>query len=162
MLNTGAAAHRVEQLAPVLSAQVSRSWPDTVVIAVTERRPSLAVASGGGYKLIDVDGVLVRFATRKPAGMPVLTDPPAVLRGNPAVAAAVTVITGLPPKLRSLVVSVSAATAGAVWLRLTGGIAGLWGSARDGRQKAADLTVLLRTHARYFDVSDPNTVVTKR
>src|SRR5271169_6246477 len=33
-VNTGAAARRVEGLAPVLSAQVSRSWPSTIVITV--------------------------------------------------------------------------------------------------------------------------------
>ena len=49
-----------------------------------------------------------------------------------------------------------------VRLRLTGGITVLWGSASDTRQKAGELAALLRTHVRYFDVSDPNTVVTKR
>jgi len=161
-VNTGAAAHRVEQLAPVLSARVSRSWPDTIVISVTERRPELAVASAGGYQLIDLDGVTVRFATRRPAGMPVLTAPPPVLRGDPAVRVAVTVLMRLPRKLRSLVVSVSASAASGVTLRLTGGISVAWGGPGDARQKAADLAVLMRTRARYIDVSDPNTVVTKR
>ncbi len=161
-VDTGAAAHRVERLAPVLFAQVSRSWPDTIVITVTERRPELAVASVGGYQLIDFDGVLVRFATRKPAGMPVLTAPPAVLRGSPAVRAAVTVLTRLPAKLRSLVVSVSAPAASAVTLRLAGGISVMWGGAGDAGQKAAALAALLRTRGRYFDVSDPNTVVARR
>jgi cell division protein FtsQ len=161
-VNTGAAARRVEGLAPVLSARVSRSWPDTIVITVTERTPELAVPSGGGYQLIDGDGVLVRFAARKPAGMPVLTAPTAGLRGNTAVRAAVTVLTSLPQKLRSLVTSVSAPAASAVTLRLAGGVSVVWGAPGYARQKAADLAVLLHTHARHFDVSDPNTVVTGR
>ncbi len=161
-VNTGAAARRVERLAPVLSAQVGRSWPDTIVITVTERRPDLAVASVGGYQLIDADGVVVRFAVRKPAGMPVLTLPPPVLRGNPAIRAAVTVLTHLPSKLRTLVIAVSAPDATAVTLRLSGGISVAWGGTGAARQKAADLAALLRTRARYIDVSDPNTVVTKR
>ena len=161
-VNTGAAARRVEGLAPVLSAQVSRSWPDTIVITVTERTPELAVDRVGGYQLIDGDGVLVRFAARKPAGMPVLTAPTAGLLGNEAVRAAVRVLTSLPPRLRSLVVSVSAPAASAVTLRLAGGISVAWGAPGYTRQKAADLAVLLRTHARYLDVSDPNAVVTTR
>lgn len=161
-VNTGAAARRVEGLAPVLSARVSRSWPDTIVITVTERTPELAVASAGGYQLIDGDGVLVRIAARKPASMPVLTAPTAGLLGNKAVRAAARVLTSLPRKLRSLVVSVSASAAGAVTLRLAGGVSVVWGAPGYARQKAADLTVLLHTRARYFDVSDPNTVVTKR
>jgi cell division protein FtsQ len=161
-VDTGSAARRVERLAPVLSAQVSRSWPDTIVITVTERRPQLAVAAAGGFRLIDADGVQVRFASRKPAGIPVLTAPPAVLRGSPSVRAAATVLARLPAKLRSLVLSVSAPAANAVTLRLTGGFTVLWGSAADARQKAVDLATLLRTHARHFDVSDPNTVVADR
>ncbi len=129
---------------------------------MTERRPQLAVAAAGGFQLIDADGVQVRFASRKPAGIPVLTAPPAVLRGSPAVRAAATVLARLPRKLRSLVLSVSAPAANAVTLRLTGGFTVLWGSAADARQKAVDLAALLRTRGRYFDVSDPNTVVADR
>ena len=161
-VNTGAAARRVEGLAPVLWAQVIRSWPDTIVIKVAERTPELAVARAGGYQLIDVDGVVVRFAARKPAGMPVLTAPTAGLLGNRAVRAAVRVLTSLPRKLRSLVVSVSAPAASTVTLRLAGGISVAWGAPDDARQKAADVAVLLHTYARYFDVSDPHTVVTTR
>lgn len=160
-VNTGAAAHRVEQIAPVLSAQVTRSWPDTIVITVRERTPALAVAGAGRYQLIDGSGVVVRSASRKPAGLPLLTDAPALLRGCPQVRAAVEVLGQLPPRLRSRVVSVSAAEASTVTLRLAGGITVLWGGVGGATQKAAELTVLLATHARYYDVSDPSTAVTQ-
>ena len=38
-VDTAAVARRVERITQVLSAQVSRSWPDTVVITVRERTP---------------------------------------------------------------------------------------------------------------------------
>ena len=44
----------------VLSATVSRSWPDTIVITVRERTPALAVPRGGGFDLVDEYGVTVR------------------------------------------------------------------------------------------------------
>jgi cell division protein FtsQ len=160
-VNTTVLAQRVERIPAVLSARVSRSWPDTLVISVSERRPALAVAAVGGFRLIDGDGVTVRFATRKPPGLPVLTGPPAVLRGSPAIRAAVAVLKGMPRTLRWRVRSVSAAEASAVTLRLAGGVTVVWGGPGAERQKAAELTVLLRTHARYFDVSDPNTAVTQ-
>ena len=39
---------------------------------------------------------------------------------------------------------------------------GQWGSAQQGTLKAEELAVLLRTSARYLDVSDPHMAVTQR
>ena len=159
-VNTATAARRVEQLAPVLSATVRRSWPDAIVITVRERTPVLAVATAGGYQLIDSHGVTVRQATRKPASMLLMSSPPAVLRGSPAIKAAAVVVRQLPGDLRSRLASVSAASASSVTLHLAGGITVLWGGAGDPAQKLAELGMLLRRHARYYDISDPNTAVT--
>jgi cell division protein FtsQ len=158
-LNTAAAARRVERIPAVLSARVSRSFPDAVVIAVRLRIPALAVPTASGYALVDSHGVTVSSAAAAPAGMPVLASPPSVLRGSPAVRAAALVVAELPAFLRAEVRSVSAA-GGDVTLRLTGGITVVWGGPGQGAQKAAELGVLLGTHARYYDVSDPATAVT--
>jgi cell division protein FtsQ len=160
-VNTAAAARRVEQIAAVQSASVSRSWPDTIVITVHERTPELAVAAAGGYDLVDEYGVTVRWAARKPAGMPVLTAPPAVLRGSPEVRAAALVLRQVPRALGTRIVSVSAVSAAAVTLHLGRGITVLWGSPGQAEQKSAELDLLLRTHARFYDVSDPSTAVTQ-
>jgi cell division protein FtsQ len=160
-VNTAAAARHVEQLAPVLSATVRRSWPDAIVITVHERTAVLAVAAAGGYQLIDSHGVTVRQATRKPASMPLLSAPPVVLRNSPAVNAAAVVLRQLPPALRKRIASVSAASAGSVTLHLTGGITVLWGGAGNPAQKLAELGMLLRKHVRYYDISDPSTAVTE-
>ena len=156
-VNTTAAADRVKRIGPVLSARVTRSWPDTIVITVQERTPALAVAAAGGYDLIDGHGITVRWTAHRPAGLPLLTAPPAVLRGSPAVA----VLGRLPARLQTMIVSVSASSASAVMLHLTGGIEVLWGGANKLAQKTAELDLLLRTHARYYDVSDPSTAVTQ-
>jgi cell division protein FtsQ len=158
-LNTAAAARRVERLPAVLSARVSRSFPDTVVIAVRPRIAAVAVPTGSGYALVDSHGVTVSSAAAVPAGMPVLTAPPSVLRGSPAVRAAALVVEELPGSLRAEVRSVSA-SAGSVTLQLDGGITVVWGGPGQGAQKAAELGVLLGTHARYYNVSDPATAVT--
>jgi cell division protein FtsQ len=160
-VNTAAAARSVEQLAPVLSATVRRSWPDAIVITVRERTPVFAVAAAGGYQLIDSHGIAVRAATRKPAWMPLLSSPPAVLRGSPAVFAAAVVLRQLPRSLRERIASVSAASANSVTLHLAGGITVLWGAPADPAEKLAELGMLLRRHAHYYDVSDPSTAVTE-
>jgi cell division protein FtsQ len=161
-VNTTAAARRVEQIAQVLTARVTRSFPDTVVITIRERTPALAVPSGTGYALIDAAGVTVRWSARKPGGLPLLTLPPAQLRGDPGVRAAVTVLARLPHGLRKQVKSVSAPSPAAVTLTLRDGVTVLWGSPDSAARKAAEITVLLRTRARHIDVSDPVTAVTQR
>jgi len=155
-----AAARRVEHLAPVLSARVSRSFPDTVVISVRQRTPALAVALASGYALVDSAGVTVTVVGSAPSGLPLLTTPPPVLRGSPAVRAAAEVVKGLPAELRERVTSVSV-SASSVTLALSGGLTVRWGGPAQGAQKAAELDLLLgSTRARYFDVSDPATAVT--
>ena len=60
-VNTARAAARIAQLRQVRSARITRSWPDRLVIVVQERTPELDVtAPGGGYDLVDGDGVMVR------------------------------------------------------------------------------------------------------
>lgn len=160
-VDTAAAARRVERLAPVSSARVTRSFPDTVVISVRLRIPALAVPAPGGYALLDSHGVAVTSVASPPVGIPLLSAPPAVLRGNPAVRSAALVVLKLPAQLRDRVRSV-AAQASSVTLRLTGGITVVWGGPGQSAQKAAELTVLLATGARYYDVSDPATAVTQQ
>jgi cell division protein FtsQ len=161
-INTAAVARRVEGIAQVQSAQVSRDWPDSVVIAVRERTPVLAAASGGGFALIDRFGVVVSHVARRPAGMTLLVSASnlAALRGSPAIQAAVTVLRQLPPQLRSLVRGVAAPSANAVTLDLRHGVTVLWGGTDRPAAKAAELTILMRTKASFYNLSDPGTAVT--
>jgi cell division protein FtsQ len=160
-VNTAAAARRVEQIDQVLSATVSRAWPDTIVISVRRRTPVLAVASGREFALIDPSGVTVRLSRRRPAGIPLLAPPPAQLRGSRDVLAAATVLRELPARLLAMVASIAAPSPQEVTLHLRGGITVVWGGASGAQAKGGEVLTLLRTGARYYDVSDPDTVVTK-
>lgn len=159
-LDAAAAVRRVEGLSRVLSAQVSRSWPDTVVISVRVRRAALTVAAGGGFELVDPYGVVLGTAASRPGGLPLLRPAPALLRGSAAVRAAADVLIELPAGLRQRVLSVSAPSADEVTLRLRGRLTVRWGSADRARQKSRELRALLRTHARFYDVSSPGEAVT--
>lgn len=55
-VDTSGAADRVEALAWVDSATVTRSWPGTVVIEVVERTPVAIVGSGSQAVLVDAQG----------------------------------------------------------------------------------------------------------
>jgi cell division protein FtsQ len=161
-VDTAAVARRVEQITQVQSAQVSRDWPDTVVIAIQDRTPVFAVASGGGFALVDRFGVVVSHVTSRPPGM-VLFDTaadPGSLRGNRAVQAAVTVLHELPPRIRRQVRAVAAPSPDAVTLDLRRGVTVLWGGTDRAAAKAAELLLLMRTKASSYNLSDPYTAVT--
>jgi cell division septal protein FtsQ len=66
----------------------------------------------------------------------------------------------LPAPIARLVRSVTVPDAGAVTLHLSTGITVDWGSPSQAVQKAHELAILMRTHARYYDVSAPGTAAT--
>jgi cell division protein FtsQ len=158
-VNTGAAASRIDRITQVQSAQVTRSWPDRVVITVRERTPALAVPVTGGFDLVDPSGVVVRQVTKQPPGLPRFV-PAGPLPGNPGVRAAAGVLRELPRTLAARVTSVTVPTVNAVTLHLPGGVTIDWGSPGLAAQKARVLAILMRTHARSYDVSAPDSATT--
>jgi cell division protein FtsQ len=162
-VNTAQVAARVDTIRLVQSVQVTKSWPDRVVIAVRERTPALAVTvPGGGFDLMDADGVVVRWATSRPSDLPLyLTAAAVASRGDPDLGAAAVVLRELPAQLRHAVDSVTVPSPDQVTLRLADGVTVLWGGTDRAAAKAEELTVLMGTHARYYDVSAQGTVMTK-
>ena len=162
-VSTVRVAARVLTIRQVVGVQVTKTWPDRVVIAVRERTSALAVAlPGGGFDLIDANGVIVQSAATRPAGLPLYTTTAAAssLRGDPDVAAAAAVLGGLPASLRSSVTSVIVPSPDQVTLNLHSGVTIVWGSADDAAAKAKELAILMQTRARSYDVSSPATAVT--
>jgi cell division protein FtsQ len=163
-VNAARAAARIAAIPQVRSAQVTRSWPNRLVIVVRERTPELALpAYGGGYDLVDADGVVLQRVARRPADLPLYPTvaPEGALRGNPDLAAAAAVLDELPATLRHSVTSVIAPEADQVTLYLAGGITVLWGDTGRPGVKARELTVLMRGHMRYYDVSALGSVAAK-
>lgn len=159
-VDTAMVGHRVEAITQVQSARVTRSWPDAIVINVSERTPVLAVRDGRTYDLVDAFGVVVASVPRRPSGMPLFV-PSGPIRGSPAVAAAARVLRGLSAPLRRRLESLSASAADDVTLRLAGGVTVLWGSAGGTAVKERVLAVLMRTRAHYYDVSAPTVATTR-
>jgi cell division protein FtsQ len=164
-VNTARAAARIAAIPQVRSAQVTRSWPNRLVIVVQERTAVLVLPTygGGGYDLTDADGVVLQRVVRRPANLPLYPTvaPEGALRGNPDLAAAAAVLAELPAQVRRSVVSVTAPHPDQVTLRLAGGITVVWGDTGRAGVKARELTVLMRTHQRYYDVSAPGSVTAR-
>jgi cell division protein FtsQ len=166
-LNTAAVAQRVGGIRQVQSAQVSRNWPSTVVISVRLRTPVFAVAARGGYALVDAYGVDVRDSARRPPRLPLLqltagTGGAAGLSSlRPVARAGAAVLRELPPGIARRVDVVSAPTPWEVSLQLANGAVIVWGDTSRSAEKARELALLMRTHARRYDVSAPGTAVTQ-
>jgi cell division protein FtsQ len=163
-VNTATVAQRVEGIRQVESAQVSRNWPSTVVISVRLRTPVFAVAVNGGYALVDGYGVDVRNSARRPPGLPLLqlTGGAAGLSSlRPVASAGAAVLRELPPRIARRVAVVSAPTPSEVSLQLANGAVIVWGDESRSAEKAKELALLMRTHARLYDVSAPDTAVTQ-
>ncbi|MGN6794851.1 MAG: cell division protein FtsQ/DivIB [Streptosporangiaceae bacterium] len=168
-IDTGAIARRVERITQVQSARVTLSWPDSVVIWTRRRTAVFTVRATQGYALVDSFGVVLSQSAARPAGLIALrpasnqvawTATDSQLRHEPAVLAAGAVVRDLPAWLRGRVAEIQAGGPADVMLILHGGVRVRWGSPVHGAAKATEMAILLRTKARYYDVSDPATAVT--
>jgi cell division protein FtsQ len=153
-VDTGAVAGRVGQLAAVAAVDVSRSWPGTLVIDVTERMPAATVAMADGFVVLDAGGVVFQTVPKQPAGLVLLkvtTPGPA----DPATRAGLAVLAALTPTLRAQVVAVSVPSTTGIRLELAAGRTVIWGSAEQNDVKAQVATVLLARPGKTIDVSAP-------
>jgi cell division protein FtsQ len=159
-VDLGAIQARVEDLAAVRSADVSRAWPNHVRIDVTERTAVAVVSWEGTWRGLDTEGVLFRGYPSRPAGLPEVR----VSSSTPADALVETgnVIGALPTDLKQRVEYLDVRSIDAISLHLRGGAVVTWGSSDQSAEKAAVLQVLLRKPARVYDVTAPGRPTVRR
>ncbi len=157
-LDVNAIMNRVKTLKPVAAVSVSRSLPNRVTIAVTERQAVYAVSAGSGFDLVDASGVPYASVNDVPAGLIVanITGDSERLRRDVA-----TVVAALPKALRDRAVLVNAASPDSIVIELRGGAEVVWGSAESSDQKATVIAALLSITASVYDVSSPSHPTTK-
>jgi cell division protein FtsQ len=157
-LDLAAIRSRVRALAPVKSVDVSREWPDGVLIRITERRPVAVVSIGGRYQAVDADGILFRQYSRPPTGMPQIVATSGA--GSAALSEAARVVGALPTSLAARVDHVVVHGVDQVSLAMRGGAMVVWGSDAQSALKAEVLAQLLKHPASVYDVSVPGQPVT--
>ncbi|HEX2299672.1 MAG TPA: FtsQ-type POTRA domain-containing protein, partial [Pseudonocardiaceae bacterium] len=155
LLDTGQIAARVAAVPRVAAVEVSRSLPDTVRIAVTERSPAAVWPAPDGVHLVDATGMAYATVPEPPVGVPELRVS-APRPGDPVTTAAVTVLEGLPAPLRVQVRAVGADSPADVVLWLDDERQVHWGGVEDGVRKAAVLGPLLSQPGEIYDVSSPD------
>jgi cell division protein FtsQ len=154
-LDKAGAAHRVEAMPDVASAEISTSFPSTVVITVTERVAIGYVKTGSRFALVDKTGDQFRTAARAPKDLPLFVVPSGADSRTTGGAVA-TVAAALPASIRVKVNSIQAMDPQAITLLLTDQRVVQWGSADRSVDKARILPTLLEQPGTQFDVTDPD------
>lgn len=144
---------RVQALALVRSAEITRTWPDTVVIELEERVAIAVVEIGHRLRGLDVDGVVFGQYAKPPQGLPRIQT--SLDAGREALQEAAAVVSVLPEDLAAKVDHVEVVTADQVSLVLRDDRVVVWGSAEESGLKAEVLTALLERPGSTYDVSVP-------
>lgn len=140
---------RVEALPAVASARVTRVYPSSLRITVTERRPTAVVSSGDSRWLVAADGIVLGPAAGPQPGLPFVAGvplPPDVRPGTRlapgnSLANALAALGGMDPALRQQVSGVTAGSIDSLQFQLRDGAVVVYGLAE--RQAAKDAAVLL-------------------
>jgi cell division protein FtsQ len=159
-VDTEAVARRAERLPYVADVSVARGWPSTLRLQVRLRVPVAAVPTPQGVRLVDDEGVAYARVASAPAGVPVVSVELGGNQGSAALDAALSVLSQLPDSLRESVKQVRATSPDSVRLRVDGADV-VWGSADRTPRKAQIYAALRAVPAKVYDVSSPDTPVTR-
>ncbi|MEV4244372.1 FtsQ-type POTRA domain-containing protein [Streptosporangium canum] len=160
VVDVEAVEQRIGGIRRIESVRVSRGWPGTLVVEIVEREPVAVVAVGPKFALMDRHGVMTEIKDVAPPSLPLLrVDRPQP--GDPATAAALTVIQALPEDLARRLSEVLAPSPETVSMRLKDGREVVWGGRDRPAAKAGILVTLLKRPADTYDVSSPDVVTVK-
>jgi cell division protein FtsQ len=155
---------RLLALAAIRDVEVTREWPDRVLITLTERTAVAVVPVGAGFKGIDSAGVMFGDFADRPRRLPLIV--PAQSTGTEvtreAIGEGAAVVSALPGDLQRRVDHVEVETIDRISLVLDDDRMVLWGSAQQSKDKARVLAVLLKAtpDVTRYDVSAPGQPVT--
>lgn len=145
----------------VLDVAVMRDFPNGLTIAVEPRVPVATVEQEGRFVLLDGEGVVLARTEEPREGVPQVQVPVGTEDTAAALTAVLSVMAALPPSLLTEVTEASAASAFEVEFTLEEGATVIWGSAEDNALKAAALEVLLQVPASVYDVSAPESPISR-
>lgn len=165
LLDTAPIEARIRTLAPVADVDVSRRFPGTVRIEITERIPVAVLDAPDGRRLVDAEGVAYAPAGDSGSRYLVVETGGAALTPENLVEI-LAMVDGLPELIRAKVDKVEADTVQEMTVLLSGGRKVLWGGPEETEFKARVLDLLLREKktrtAKTFDVSVPEAPTVKR
>jgi cell division protein FtsQ len=152
-LDLGGIETRIESVAEVREAEVTRRWPDTVRIEIEERVAIAVVEIGEELRGLDAEGVVFDRFRRAPDDLPRVET--SVDARSDALREAAAVVDALPPDLAKKVDHVEVATVDQISLVLRDERTVVWGSADESELKAEVLVPLLSRPGQTYDVTVP-------
>lgn len=153
-VDAGRAARGVADLPWVHGATVSRGWPGTLEVAVTERRAVLFTREADGDHLIDEDGV--------PFIIDVPPEDSVEVTGEPESFGGIAdVVTALPEHIRWIVASVDAPGPHELTLHLHDGRTVYWGASENNHDKALAMQTVIQRGGEHWNVSSPAMVTVR-
>jgi cell division protein FtsQ len=169
-LDLAAIRARVGALPRVAAVRVTRDYPSSLRIAVTERPAVASVSTGGIYWLVAADGTVLDSAGQRPADLPYVAGvplPAGVAAGSRLppgneLANALTALGGMDRRLERQVAGVDAHTLDSLEFTLEDGTRVQYGLAVDQPAKDAAVLLVRRTlkregrEAQRIDVRNPS------
>ena len=166
---------RVAALPRVAAVRVTRDYPSSLRITVTERPPVASVSAGSVYWLVAADGTVLDAAASRPPGLPYVASVPLPAGVGPGtrlppgneLANALTALGGMAPRLKAQVTGVDARSLDSLEFTLEDGTRVLYGLAVDQPAKDAAVLLVRRTlqregrEAQRIDVRNPSAPTVK-
>ena len=157
-VDTNGVVTPVTELAAVADVRVSREWPNTLAIAVTEEQPALALEVASVYVWVSAEGRVFHQTSERPEGILIARGE---VTDEVTLAALARVAADLPQPVREQASYLRAGTTDSVTVMFADGRRILWGSPEDGALKASVIVPLLGVKASEYDVSAPTHPTTR-
>jgi cell division protein FtsQ len=169
-LDMAAIRARVAALPRVESVRVTRDYPSSLRITVTERQAVASVSTGSLFWLVAADGTVLDSAGSQPAEVPYVASVPLPAGVGPGsrlppgneLTNALTALGGMDPRLKRQISGVRARTLDSLEFTLRDGSRVLYGLAVDQPAKDAAVLLVRRTlkregrEAQRIDVRNPS------
>ncbi len=156
-VNTGEVHDRVAKLAAAESVEVTRGWPSTLHVKVTERVPVAVVKQETVFLVFDRFGVQFIAAPAAPSGT-VEVALPQNMPPEKAMRDALKVIESLTQQLRDQLIRLVVNGPAGIQLLLQKDRMVTWGDAEESELKSKVATALLTQKGKRIDVSVPEIV----
>lgn len=150
-INGAAIRERVLALPPVAAVDLTRNWPNTLVIEVTERQLAYQLADGPSFLWVDADGRIFHTSTARVPGVVAYTSS----QEERLLRDVATMVLALPPEIAEQVSHVEASSIDHLVIQLGDRII-IWGNAEKSAEKAALLPTMLAMTGQVIDVSVPS------
>jgi cell division protein FtsQ len=160
-VRTDEVRQRVAAIPALAAVWVSRRWPSTLAVGVTERTPVALAASAAGPMLVDATGQAYQAAPTPAPKLPRLAAD-RVAPDDPATRSGLAVLAALPAQVRDELQVVTAGGPDDVNLMLAKGKQVRWGSPDRAPRKAAVLAALLTQPGTIYDVTAPDLPTIRR